>query len=127
MKRVSVISVLVATAAGLIVSVPSRAQSDKLTLPPGAVEWQYECKGGDCPTRCAMAGTELFSTGSFSKFTIVQFPNQSVWFRISTEATSVDYIYFAPGNRGDQVVCSMGGAALTSFRGGEAGQAAQRP
>jgi hypothetical protein len=101
------------------------AQVENMVPPAGAMMWHYECQPGtQCPTKCAVKGTELFTTGNYASLTIVQISNQSYWFRIDTGQTNVDYVAQA-----DQVICSIVGAMLKSARAQESGKStpAARP
>jgi hypothetical protein len=101
------------------------AQVENLVPPAGAMMWHYECQPGtQCPTKCMVKGTDLFSTGNYVSLTILQIPNQVYWFRIDTGQTNVDYVAQA-----DQVICSVVGAMLKSARAQESGKStpAARP
>ena len=101
------------------------AQVENMVPPAGAMMWHYECQvGTQCPTKCTVKGTELFSTGNYVSLTILQIPDQVYWFRIDTGQTNVDYVAQA-----DQVICSVVGATLKSARAQESGKStpAARP
>jgi hypothetical protein len=101
------------------------AQVENMVPPAGAMMWHYECQvGTQCPTKCTVKGTELFTTGNYASLTIVQISNQGYWFRIDTGQTNVDYVAQA-----DQVICSIVGAMLKSARAQESGNStpAARP
>jgi|SRR5215216_3602519 len=83
------------------------AQSGNMVPPAGAVTWHYQCKSGECPTRCTISGTELFSTGSYFALTVVQLPNHGYWVRIDTGQKNIDYVAGT-----DQLACSISGATL---------------
>lgn len=91
-------------------------QVDAPNVPPGAIPWHYECKGGDCPTKCTVNGNELFQTGGYASLTILQLPDRRHWIRVQTGQTNIDYVIQA-----DQVWCTVTGATLTALpaRGGE--------
>jgi hypothetical protein len=111
-----------AVAFGAVAILPrmANAQVDNMVPPAGSMMWHYECKTGtQCPTKCAVRGTELFSSGNYVSLTIVQIPGQVYWFRIDTGQGNVDYVAQA-----DQVVCSMAGATMTSARAQESAKAA---
>ena len=121
-------SLLTAGAAFALVALAPRvvnAQVENMVPPAGAMMWHYECQpGAQCPTKCTVKGTELFSTGNYASLTIVQISNQGYWFRIDTGQTNVDYVAQA-----DQVICSIVGATLKSARAQESGKStpAARP
>ena len=96
------------------------AQVDNIVPPPGSMTWQYECKAGtQCPTQCAVKGTELFATSNYQTVTIVRIPEQAYWIRIDTGQGTIDYVAQA-----DQVACSIAGATLKSAGVREDGPAA---
>ena len=100
---------------------PAHAQADNLSLPQGSTMWHYQCKAGiQCPTRCSVKGSELFSTSEYVSLTIAQIPGQVYWIRIDTGQTHIDYIA-----QGDQVICSIVGATLASTRTPTPAKAAQ--
>src|ERR1043166_6881592 len=69
------------------------AQVENLVPPAGAMMWHYECQPGtQCPTKCTVKGTELFSTSNYVSLTILKIPDQVYWFRIDTGQTNVDYV-----------------------------------
>jgi len=127
MKRTAAMSLVALGAVGLFASAPARADDEKTVLPPGSVTWRYECKNNDCPLKCTLGGNELFSTGTFSTLTLMQLPDHGYWFRITTEQSSVDYVYLAQARQADAVMCTVGGATLTSLRSGDAAAATQKP
>jgi hypothetical protein len=109
----SVISGIVSGVAMIMMaSRAADAQIDNMVPPVGSLMWHYECKAGaQCPTRCTVKGTELFSTGNFQSLTILQIPNQVYWIRVNTGQANVDYVVQA-----DQVACSISGATLMSAK-----------
>jgi hypothetical protein len=112
MIRISTMRVMVLNVLSLLAVGPANAQTENLSMPTGSTTWHYECKPGtQCPTKCAVGGTELFSTGNYTSLTIVQLPGRSYWFRVDTGHGKVDYIMQA-----DQVNCSIIGATLSSAR-----------
>ena len=120
MARCFVVPVLaVGVLAAVVAPLPAAAQADNMSPPPGAMTWQYECKeGASCPTRCAVKGTELFSTSNYKTLTIVRIPEQAYWLRIDTGQGTIDYVAQA-----DEIVCSMAGATLKSAGVQEGGKA----
>ena len=130
MAGISRIGAIAFTALVALQPCAASAGSDDVVLPPGAMTWTYECKPGvECPTKCSMKGTELFSTGNYLSFTIIQIPAQAFWFRIDTGQTFVHY-FIAQNNIADQVSCSIAGATLMSARAQDSAKpapAAPRP
>jgi hypothetical protein len=95
------------------------AQVENMVPPAGAMMWHYECQvGTQCPTKCTVKGTELFSTSDYASLTIVQMPNQVYWIRLDTGQKNVDYVI----TQADPVMCTIVGATLKSARAQEAGK-----
>ena len=124
MVRISRICQAAFTALVVLVSpLVADAQVENMVPPAGAMMWHYECQPGtQCPTKCAVEGTEVFATGNYLSLTILQIPNQVYWFRINTGQTNVDYVAQA-----DQVICSVVGATLKSVRAQESGRDVPTP
>jgi len=103
---------------GLLAMSMANAQVENLSMPTGSTTWHYECKADtQCPTKCAVGGTELFSTGNYISLTIMQLPSRGYWFRVDTGKGKVDYI-----TQADQVNCSIMGATLIFVRAQESGK-----
>ena len=109
-RRSFALALAVGVLAAAVAPQPASAQAGNMLAPPGSMTWQYECKDGtQCPTRCAVKGTELFSSSNYKTLTIVRIPEQAYWIRIDTGQGTIDYVAQA-----DEIVCSMAGAALKS-------------
>jgi hypothetical protein len=108
MRRVLIAWVTVlATVSGYATTVPSaNAQAHEISVPPGSMEWQYECHAGvACPTACSSKGDQIFTTANYASVTIFRLPNRVYWFRIDTGNNMVEYFL-----ESDQLVCSITGA-----------------
>jgi hypothetical protein len=101
--------------AGVLMPALLNAQTENVAPPARATTWHYLCKTGDCPTKCSVSGTELFSTGSYLALIVTQLPNRSYWISIDTGQKEINYI----GSGADQMACIIAGATLQSFRAAE--------
>ena len=102
---------LMATLGALTLFVPvgSTAQTGSTAPSSAPKTWRYECKTGNCPTRCMVGNNEIFTTGSFAQLTITQVSDHAWWVRIESGQSNNEYIV-----DGERLVCTISNAASTS-------------
>ena len=88
----------------------SNAQTGNAAPSSGTKTWRYECKSGNCPTKCSVGSGDLFSTGSFSVLTINQVSDRTFWIRVESGQKNSEYII----DGGERLICAVSDAVSTS-------------